>query len=532
MASAARRWVAAGAAAVVTLGVAACGGAAPAAPASSMTMATAVLPGVVDPDPASAEDGQSVGYISRQLSGTLFGHNGAEENPDTAAAAVPVEPELATGAEASADGLTWTVELREGVLSQWGNPFTSADVEWTIRRALDRNTTTATNLALMNLDTANPITVVDANTVEFHLTQPSPLFKDITSIPSLTMFDSKAVVEKAGPGDPWGYEWLKTNSASFGPYQVGTVELPGRVVLTANPNYWRGPAEIDTVTMVMMAEASTRLQAVLTGEIDYAPSLDASTREQLDASAVAAPYLQTRAGILLYALFVLDNPEVADVRLRQALNLAIDRDAIVATAMRGLGTPATGCLPPSLSPPATPGDVTTTAQLDAARALVEQVPGPRTVTIGFATGYPGGSTIPELLKSTFAEIGVEAVLKPYTSYSTFFADQADGKFGIGMGAMSPYVREASYVFYNLLVSDSAYNLGSFSDPAFDDATDRAWTGLDEATRTAGVTEACEIVTEQTPWAMLGQTTGFVGINKRITPFSSPTAIIYRMRADA
>lgn len=528
---AARLAGAAAAALLLAAGLAACGGGGgAAAAATSITIATGALPSVADPDPASTDDGQSIGYLSRQMSGTLFSYNGLPENPDTAPTPASVGPELATAATASEDGLTWTVTLRQGVLSQWGNPFSSADVVWTIKRALDRNTSAATNLALINLDTADPVTALDDHTVEIHLTQPSHLFEEVTAIPSLMMMDSKAVTDMAGPDDPWGYEWLTRNSASFGPYQVGTVELPGRILMTANPNYWRGPAAITSVTFVAMAEQSTRLQAVLTGQVDYAPSLDAKALDELESSAVAAPYIQTAAGISLYALFVLNNPEVADVRLRQAMSMAIDREAIVATALNGVGSAATGCLPEPLAPPDTPLDLTPTPQVEQARALVEQVPGPHQVTIGYASAYPGGgSIIPEILKSNFEAIGIEVTLKPYSSYTTWFADVAAGKFGVGMGAFGPYVRDASYMFHNLLVSSSAYNAGSFRNPAFDAATAQAWSGLDEATRDSGLTDACTIVMQEAPWAMLGQATGFVGISKRLTPFSATTAIVYDMR---
>lgn len=520
------------AAAALAAAVTACGsGPSAGAAASSITIATGALPSVADPDPASTDDGQSAGYLSRQMSGTLFAYTGSPENPDTAKTPVPISPELATEAEPSPDGLTWTVTLRKDVKSQWGNTFSAADVEWTMKRALDRNKTAATNLALINLDTAKPLTVVDDHTVQFHLTKPSHLFKDVMGIPSLAMFDSKAVAEKAGPADPFGYEWLKTNSASFGPYQVGTVELPGRIVMTANPNYWRGPASIPSVTFVMMTDASTRLQAVLTGQVDYAPSLDAKSLDQLESSPNATPYLQTAAGFAMYALFVLDNPEVADVNLRRAISLAIDREAIIATALNGVGTTATGCIPAALQPPPTAADVTPTAQVEAAKALVAQVQGPKQVTIGFATLYPGGSIIPELIKSNLEAVGIQTTLKPYSAYNTFFADEADGKFGIGMMAFSPYVRDASYMFYNLLSSGSAYNAGAFSDPAFDSALTKAWTGVDEAVREEGVSEACSIVTEQVPWAMLGQATGFTGINKRITPYSATTVIAYNLRVN-
>lgn len=525
-----RRILAVAAVAVLTVGLAACGGGSSnAAKASSVTIATGVLPTVADPDPASAEDGQSAGYLSRQMSGTLFSYTSMPENPDTATTQVPIGPELATGATTSPDGLTWTVALRQGVKSQWGNTFTSADVAWTIKRALDRKKTAATNLSLINLDTKNPLTVVDDHTVAFHLTKPSHLFEDVMGIPSLVMFDSKAVTEKAGPGDPFGYEWIKKNSATFGPYQVGTAELPGRITMTANPNYWRGPAAISTVTFIMMSDASTRLQAVLTGQVDYAPSIEAKNIDQIKASANAQPYIQTAAGFGMYALFVLDNPEVGDVNLRRAISLAIDRTSVISTALSGVGTPATGCIPSVLGPPKTADDVQPTAQVDAAKALVAKVTGPKKVTIGFSSIYPAGSVIPELIKSNLAAIGVEATLKPYSSYSTFSADEAAGKFGIGMMAFSPYVRDASYMFHNLLVTGSPYNAGAFSDPAFDAATDKAWSGVDEATRQQGLAAACDIVTKQVPWAMLGQATGFTAINKRVTPYSATTVIAYNLK---
>jgi peptide/nickel transport system substrate-binding protein len=497
--------------------------------ATAMTIATGALPSVIDFDPESAADGQSSGYLSRQMSGTLFGYNGMKNNPDTSAAVLPAEPELATGATVSPDGLTWTVSLRPDVKSQHGNTFSAPDVEWTIRRALDRKKSAATNLGLININPANPVTVVDDRTVAFNLTKPSHLFSDVLTIPSLAIFDSKAVKEKAGAADPWGYEWLKTNTASFGPYQLETSELPAKVVLGSNPNYWRGAPTVKRVTFVAMAESSTRLQAVLTGAVDYAPSMEAKDRATLESSSTAKTYIQTAVGIHLYALFVLDNPEVADPNLRRALSLAIDRKAIVDSALNGVGAAATGCLAPVLNPPKTPDDVTVEPQIEEAKRLVALAKGPKKVTIGYASLYTGGSVIPEILKRDWEAIGVETTLRPYGSFTTWFADEADGKFGVGLGSFSPYVRDSSYMFYNLLKTGTAYNAGAFSDPAFDAATDQAWTGLTDDVRAKGTQQACDIVMADSPWAMLGLATGFTAINKRVTPFSAGSPVVYNMR---
>lgn len=492
----------------------------------AVSIAVPALPSGIDPDPANGTDAQTVGTVARSFSGTLFGYNGAEVDPNTADRAVEPGAELATDATASADGLTWTVTLRPDVRSQWDHPLTAQDVAWSIDRALAVGGGAANLLALINLDTARPTTVLADDRVAFHLTAPTVLFTKILSAPSLGVFDRTAITEGAGPGDPWGQEWLRTRSASFGPYQVAAVELPNRVTLTANPHYWRGPAAVREATFVALQEETTRLQSLLAGEVSYASQLAAASVPAVESGRAVAPYLISSSPTFLFLQFALGSPKVADPAVRRALSLAADRDALVAGGLAGLGSPVTGCLPEVYGPPATGLDVPATASPDEARALL---PGPvEPLTIGFSSLLPGGSTIPQILQQSFAAVGVETTLKPYTSYTTFLADLEAATFDVAVNGLGPYVVDPSFAL-NTFTSTASTNFGGYSAPAFDEAVRTASTTGGGAGAEA-LAAACTQFMTDVPVAPLVRVDGIAG---RSTAISAPAGVgehplLYRM----
>lgn len=507
-----------------------CGGGAGGAGGSgdAVSIAVPTLPEAVDIDPTNTADGQTIGTIARSYSGTLFGYNGSETDPNTAETVLEPEPELATGATPSEDGLTWTVTLRPDVRSQWDNPLTAQDVAWSIDRVLATDAGAANLLALINVDTAAPTTVLADDRIEIHLTTPTVLFTKIFSAPSLGIQDRTAVTARAGAADPWGYEWLRTNSASFGPYQVGDVQLPNRVTLTANPHYWRPPGQVRTVTFVAVQEESTRLQSLLAGEVSYASQLSAASVPTLRPDQGVTPYLLTSSPTYLFMQFVLGSPKVQNPDVRRALSLAVDRQALVDGPLAGYGSPVTGCLPEVYGAPPTDLDVPPTASVDAARALLAGAGPVEPLIIGFSDTLPGGSTIPQILQENLARAGVTATLKPYTSYTTFLADMQAATFDIGVNGLGPYVVDPSYAL-NTFTSTAATNFGGYANPSFDDAVRTASTTAGGA-GAAALATACQQFMQDVPAAPLTRIDGLAGMRSSIsrTAGAGEHPLVYRM----
>jgi peptide/nickel transport system substrate-binding protein len=514
--------VATGAAACSSSSPSGSSGAANGSGGKTLTVAMGALPSSADIDAKAASDAQTQALIAQSYAGRLFSHNvsptGPSKDPNEAKEFPRPVPDLAQSAQLSTDGLTWTVTLREGVVSNLGNPLRPEDVVWSLQRALVTKQAAYLALTSINIDAAKPATAVGDRQVAIHLTSPSSVLEQVFSNPALGIYDSTAVQAAAGPSDPWGYEWTPKNTASYGAYELDTNELPNKVVLKANPRYWQGTPQVTRVTFVQLTDPSARLQSLLAGEVDVAEQIPQTDYPKVRDTAGVTPTVQSGAPIFLYGVFNLNNPETGTPAFRQALNASLDRDAMVKAALAGLGSPLTGCQVGGITSPKTPFDVQATPDIDRAKQLLAQAPGPRSVTIGYPTGIQGDSTIPQIMKANFATIGVTATLKPYASYSTFLADSKNGGFGIGIAGGRPAVFDGGYFYNAFFTTGSGLNVGSYSSKVFDAAVAKVTSTTGAAQSDALATVCTQFLSDQ-PALLLVAVNGLAAHRDRVTAVS-------------
>jgi peptide/nickel transport system substrate-binding protein len=464
----------------------------------SATFAVSALPTSADLDPKSEADSVLSQNVGNSVAGTLFGYNGSSVDPDTAATFPAPDPALALSATPSANGLTWTFKLRPHVVSQDGNPLTAADVVYTIKRALHSASSGANLLKGIHIDAAHPATATGPLTVQVHLSSPSSLVVKTFSVSYLGILDEKAIAAHSPASDPWGYTYLRSHSAGFGPYEVSIDELPTKEVITANPHYFGGTPQITKATFTQIADDGTRLEAAISGQVDYAVAQATNDLPKVKASSAVQADLQ-HVPLQFYLVFVMKSPLVQNALVRRALTLAVNRQEIAKIAYQGAAEPVTSCVPQSLyaapaslanANPAT-GDVAKAKQLYAAGH------GPKSIVFGYPTVIPGAQSLAEVVQSDFQALGVKTTLMPFASYSTFVADEAAGKFPVALGGFGPNVVDPGYFLYTLADSHSSYNLGGYSNPALNAALNKAET-VSGAARVPALAAACKLALAQAP----------------------------------
>jgi peptide/nickel transport system substrate-binding protein len=309
----------------------ACGGSGPGASATSaaLTAHTFIdlvgeLPGDLDetgtPDPASVAILPSWSSELVRPAPAAPGPN-ARLPPDDA-----VVPYLATSWQRAADG-SYTFELRRGVRGISGDPFTAADVRWSLERAAARSPVAPFLFALGHIDAADPVTIINSHTARVNVTSPSPFTLSVLASYDMAIYDSVLYRSHATASDRWAQQWGATHSASFGAYWVATF-LPRReIVLEANPGFWRTPY----YTRVLIREVvspSARLADLLAGSATHTSGLDWPDFDKaLSTGAtdgVDADILQTGPAVVAWHLDVASGP-LANPLVRQALNLSINR---------------------------------------------------------------------------------------------------------------------------------------------------------------------------------------------------------------
>ena len=262
-------------------------------------------------------------------------------------------PGLATSWRA-VDATTWEFKLRRGVKFHDGSDFTADDVIFSLDRPAKLTNSPGPFTAYTKQIVAKKI--VDPYTVRLTTTAPyGPLTLDMSAV----FIVSKKAADKAGTDD------FNSGKALIGtgPYKFISFKRGDRIEVARNDQYWGGKSDWDKVTFRIITNSAPRLAALLSGDVDAiegVPTADLSRLKnnakfsfaqkiswrtifwELDQAAGPARYVTDKAGKPLPK-----NP-LADVRVRQAISKAINRQALVERTMEGLAVPASNIVSPGI----------------------------------------------------------------------------------------------------------------------------------------------------------------------------------------
>jgi peptide/nickel transport system substrate-binding protein len=235
-------------------------------------------------------------------------------------------PELAESFEASADGKTWTFHLRKGVKFHDGSEFDANDVVYTFKRLLDPRLATGAKQLLTFLD-ADGIRAVDPLTVTFTTKDP------VSELPLLITNKFTGIVAEGAKS-----EELRLHENGTGPFMQEEFTPGGAVrVLAKNPNYWKaGRPKAECLRITVAQEPVAAISAIRSGEVDLALNVDPSVVSTLKGDP-NVQLLQTTASNSMTVSMWTDTPPFDDVRVRQAMKLVVDRQAMIDAVLLGYG---------------------------------------------------------------------------------------------------------------------------------------------------------------------------------------------------
>ena len=239
-------------------------------------------------------------------------------------------PNLATSWQASDDGKNWTFTLRDGVRFHDGTPFTAEGMKASLERSFNKSESIFGKIPLSEIETPDNLTLV---------------IKLNSSFPALPAYLSKAESVALAPGS-YDAEGNVVKPIGTGPFIFESWKPNEEVVITKNPDYWGQVASIDKVIYRIVPEALTRKMLLDSKEIQIATILPPDIAEgYVDKEDYIV--LQQPIGRVRMIGFNAEKGPFTDVRVRQAVNYAIDRDEIVTYVLNGYGTSAVGLFPPS-----------------------------------------------------------------------------------------------------------------------------------------------------------------------------------------
>ena len=436
-----------------------------------------------------------------------------------------VEPALAT---------KWTYvsptqvrfELRKGVKFQDGSPFTADDVLFSFARIKQPQGTMA-----IYVTGISEIRKIDDYTVDLILAAPSPiLLRNIVNF----FIMSKSWSEKNKTTNVQNYVAKEENYASrhamgTGSYKITAWQPEQRITMTINPDWWdKNGGNVKDVIYTPIKSDPTRVAALLSGDVDLLTDLPTQDVARLrtdgklkvlDGPEVRTIFLAPDIGSaeLKYSSVKGRNP-FADKRVRQALSMAIDREALKRNTMRGLSIPAGLVVAPGVNGNAADLDVPTKVDIEGAKKLLADAGYPEGFEVRFNAPnnrYVNDEEIAQAIVAMWARIGVKATLvaENFATYAVKFQNFDTSLYLLGWGVAT---YDAQYTLQSIMRTrtsgaDGNFNFSRISDPVLDKLVDAMKTEIDVAKRNAMIKEALLRVRDEVlviplhhqmrPWAM-------------------------------
>lgn len=390
------------------------------------------------------------------------------------------QPLLVESITESADRLSWTLTLRSGVTFHDGTPFDAAAVKFNLERQKASPYNGPTLVPLTGVD------VVDEMTVQLNLSSPW------TALPSVLAGINGVMVSPTAAADATAYQ---RNPVGTGPYQFVEWASGDRIVTERFDGYWGDPAPLDSLVFKIVTVEAARVAAFEAGEIDaYTTIVDATAR---DAAADGAQVVSPPPTGYGYYYLNLTKPPLDDVRVRRALLLGADRDAI-ANAYQGQ-TYAEASFSPFLKDsewwvaPESP----VTFDPDAAAALLAEYGQPVAFTFKLLAG---SQEIEDSVRATidyWNQLGMDVELQLIPDVGSYVTDVVTGNYD-ALGFVGGSLGDPDSVLYSIFHSTGSYNFGRYSNPVVDAALDEGRASNDDAVRKAAYATVQQAIREDLP----------------------------------
>ena len=495
------------------------GGVSSAALAADLTIGVRAGPLSIDPDfTAAGTHAEAMKHIYDSL--IKSGNN------------LELEPGLATSWTAIDDS-TWEFKLRPGVKFHDGSDFTAEDVKFSIER-IPR--VAGPNPTTIYVRRVKAVEIVDPLTIRVKTDGPAPNlpndFIRLFVVSHIAAKDYSDSAEKASEGFNSGKAAIGT-----GPYKFVSWTPKEQLVLERYDGYWGGKEPWDKVIRKELPNDAARVAQLKAGQVDLIARIPASDVPTLEQDSKLTIVRQDSVYLFNIAFdFREKSPQVSakdgsplpknpftDPKVREAFDLAIDRETITEIAMEGMGTVQSQLVTPNIlgyNPDVKP----TKSDVEKAKSLLTEAgyPDGFKVTFSFTNDrLPGdkdaGTTIAQML--TAIGIQVEANAQPGAVY---FPANTRGDYSLTMSGWGTLTGEANYTLSSLVHTNEpakklgAFNIRGYSNPALDKLIEQAGVEMDAAKREQYLKDANAIVASDRPNLSIASIISAWGMKKTIT----------------
>jgi peptide/nickel transport system substrate-binding protein len=483
------------------------------APAAAQPAGTLVVGLVAEPvnlDPAQVTDLNS-NRVGRRIVETLVTF------PDESTQVVAGLAESWTVAK---DGLRYTFKLRKGISFHDGTPLNAEAVKFSIERQIDPahpfNKLGKYPFANYFFGNVKAVEVVDPLTVEFVLKEPRASFLAVLTAGAASVVSPTAVKK-------FGADYALT-PVGTGPFKYVSWDRGQRVVLEKNPSYWKFPVKVDRVIYRPIVEDQARLTELMTGTLDLMVGTPPDFVAQLEKNPNVTLLRQVGAHVWYLGINNQKKP-FADKRVRQAMNYAVNKEAIVRDVLKGTGSMSAG--------PVLPGTWGADAGLkpypyDPARAkkLLAEA--------GFPSGFSTTLWVPEsgsgmqspvamatVIQSNLKAVGINVALQTF-EWGAFIAKLRSKEQELFALSWMAGNEDPDMVMYPLLHSTQwtpgGPNRAMYKNEKFDELLHQARLSTDDKKRAELYRQAQRIMYDDPPWIFVDHEIQTAAHTKRVQGF--------------
>ncbi len=414
-----------------------------------------------------------------------------------------ITPALAESFEALEDENAWIFHLRAGVTFHNGEPLTADAVVATVDRIMDPalNSTRATDLGWIET-----VEVIDELTVKIIANKTFALaehyFSELQIIPPLHVAEVGTAFDAAPVGT--------------GPFRFVRWDRGNQVVLERNDDYWQGPADVETLIFRFITSPASRVTTLLGGDADLIADPPLTAMDQIENNAATSLGIATGTRVMFVGLDTKQESPLQDERVRQALNYAIDKQAIIENLLYGLAEETVAMTTstdlgfnPDLSPyPYDP---------DKARQLLADAGYPNGFEISMDAlngRYINDKEVAQAIAGFLSEVGITVninILEFGAFNAAIFSQTSSPMYFVGWGN-APF--DASYVYDFIVRSDGL--LSTIDDPVIDALINAGNSTINQADRIAIYHTAAELINDAAPVIFLYKQPVLYGFSSRLT----------------
>ncbi|WP_145407884.1 ABC transporter substrate-binding protein [Paenibacillus xylanexedens] len=429
-----------------------------------------------------------------------------------------IVPQLAESWETSEDGKTWTFQLRQGVTFQDGTPFNAEAVKTNFDRLIDPDKKLSQYATLGQF--IESVTAKSESEVVFALKEPQGAFLNNIAVTSGSIISPKSIQEDE--------DGIAKTPVGTGPFKLKSWSSGNELVLESNQDYWGGKPNVSGITFKTVTENAARVIMLESGEADIIDKVPGTDIERLsnDSNFTINTRSTNRVG---YIGINTKHAPFDNVKVRNALNLAIDRETLVNKLYEGRVEVATSFISKNSFGYADVGAYA--YDVEAAKKLLQEagVQAGTPLRIILAANTVQDRPAAEFVQNSLQQLGFKAELQVLELASYLDALKNPDSYDLFVRGASSLTGDGDALLRDSFLSTSKSNYAFYNNPKVDELIVAGGQALDREERQTIYNEALQLIKADAPWIPLYEDSVQVGYSSQVEGITFLPSLLWDLR---